>query len=281
MVVAIVGLGLIGGSVGLGLMQSGFAAKVLGIDSSPEALDKALRKGCIQEFATATKTQLNIDVWIVATPPLVVPEVLQMIEPCVRPGALVMDTASVKTYVVDALPSSLRGQFVGGHPMAGLAGGGVENARADLFENAAWILTPTEDTEEPVFKTALKVVYALDARPIVAEPADHDRDVAVLSHLPHAVAAILMRIAERNRIPNFGAGSWRDLTRVAASDPELWVQIFRANRVELIEALQDLIEEATDLANLIAADDAGALLARLREVRDLKLKQLGGLPREA
>jgi prephenate dehydrogenase len=185
------------------------------------------------------KVVTGADMVVVCTPVgLIVPTIklcLQWLpEQCV-----VTDVGSVKSGIVHQATDLLDGRFVGGHPMAGSEQTGVQNARADLFEGTAWALTPTEKTAHDALQRVTALAEGVGARVLIADPDEHDRAVALTSHLPHALALALVHVAENMPYPQLIGGSFRDGTRVAASSPELWRDIFLHNREHVLWAIDE------------------------------------------
>jgi prephenate dehydrogenase len=235
-----------------------------------------LRRRAIGRGATRRElwAQLHaLDLLVLATP---VPAIVQDIARLpARGGPLTIDVGSVKAPIVAAAADVER--FVGGHPMAGGERGGIAQASASLLEGRPFVLTPAAKTSRAALQQARRVAVELGARPHVLDALTHDHCVALMSHLPHVLALCLMhegrslaRELDRDDLPwSLAAGSWRDATRVAASDPALWAEIFAANRSALVPALERLARELSAAATALrggsttVVPDAPAL-ARLR-----------------
>lgn len=278
MKVCIVGLGLIGGSIGIGLVESGFAETVVGIDRELASAEEALHRKAIHSIATAIRHVTEVDLWVVATPPNTVAGVLTEIAAQGGPDAAVTDCASVKGEVCAQIPPALAKTFVGGHPMAGHDQGSIYNARSGLFCEAPWLLTPHEATDPRALDRVRKMVYALDAIPVCMPPDAHDEHAALLSHVPHVLAAILMLQANGLRLPHLGGGSWRDLTRVAASDPKLWSEILTMNAEAVEATLSDLENRIAQLRSLVRDGRRADLADVLQRAAELKRKLHGDPP---
>lgn len=259
MTVAIVGLGVIGGSVGQALASSGFVKRVVGFDRDPQACSEALQFGCVPEVAGSLEDLREANVWLLAVPPSEVPGVLRRLADISKPSAVVTDCASVKGAIVAGLPEALETRFVGGHPIAGNAGRGARYASTDLFDEAVWVLTPTPRTDPDAMLTVEELVRDLGATPVTMTPEEHDRHAAVLSHLPHLLASALILQSEFLSFPNMAGGSWRDLTRVAGANPQLYADIFVQNRHVLLAAIETMREQLSAFAKAINAGDRDAL----------------------
>jgi prephenate dehydrogenase len=253
---AVVGLGLIGGSIALALKRSGY--RVVGQDRRSEAEFEALEKGVIDEAGLSPEC----DVAFVAVPSSAVVEVVQRLRRRLGPSCVITDTASVKAPIVEALSDPA---FVGGHPMAGSEVGGLKGARPDMFEGATWVLCPSSCVDAGAYARVQTVVgRELGAVPLAMPAGVHDELVAVVSHLPHALAAILMTVASEigEQEPSalvLAAGGFRDMTRVAASDPDIWPDIFLSNSAALLEQLKQVRERLGEFEAMIARGDAEAI----------------------
>jgi prephenate dehydrogenase len=226
-----VGVGLIGGSVGLAARNAGW--DVIGVDR-PEILDEAAALGAVDRPSTLKEAR-GADLVVLATPISKITDLVAEIAPT---EALVTDVASTKTAIVrEAERCDLR--FVGGHPMAGSQLSGVENARVDLFKGSRYFLTPTDQTNPDAYREVAGFVRSLGAVPTAVDPEKHDLLMAALSHLPHLMAAALLKVASdiSPEALSFAGPSFRDLTRVGASNPSLWSDILAENAPALGEAL--------------------------------------------
>ena len=241
--VAIIGVGLIGGSIGLALLERGLARSVVGIGRRTASLAKARRRGAV----TSTTTQLargvaEADLIVVCTPvENIVEHTLQASAGC-PPGALITDVGSTKASIVEALDRQLnrhgdrRATYVGSHPMAGSEKTGVQHARSDLFERRVVVVTPSRRTPAAARNSIEGLWKSVGGVLVRKSPQAHDRTVAAISHLPHLAAAALAATALPDELPLVGGG-WLDTTRVAAGDVELWRQILRDNRRHVLSSL--------------------------------------------
>ncbi len=243
--VALVGVGLIGGSLGLALRKRGLAGRVTGVEPDPAAREAALARGAV-DAATGDLAEgvAGADVVFVCAPVTAAAALLPRLASCVGPGAVVTDVGSVKEAVASAARSAFpRGNFVPGHPMAGSERSGVGAASATLFEGAVWALTPEPGRTDPeAVARVAALAEGLGARPLVMDAAAHDAAVAMTSHLPHVLAYALAASAREAGQTNpylmdLAAGSFASATRVAASPPAMWTGIALANREALLAAL--------------------------------------------
>lgn len=256
---AILGVGLIGGSYGLAAKARGLYSHVVGWVRSPATADAASRLGAIDEAThDLGKAVAQAEMIVLCTPPAMMPALCQQIRPLAPRGVVVTDAASVKGRLVRECEEALGPEvgFVGGHPMAGSERAGVANAREDLFVGAHYVLTPTERTQPWALQPVEDFAQRLGAIVLRMSPDDHDAAVARASHLPHIAASATAQVAiasSRARAVH-GAGL-RDTTRVAAGDPQLWAEILSANADALREPLGETIARLSELSRLLAARD--------------------------
>ena len=260
--VAIIGLGLIGGSIGLALHKAKGAREITGYDLGKGICDRARKIGAIDQpyvaFADAIR---GAELIILATPVGAMRALLQDIAPHLSPGAVVTDVASTKSQVIswaeEFLPTSV--SFVGGHPMTGKEVSGVEAADAALFLNRIYCLTPTARTRPAAINKVSSLVELLGARVRFLEPAEHDGQVASVSHLPFVASIALVESITNG--PAWGdasllaAGGFRDMSRLAAGNPEMYRDICLTNSEALTHWLGDYIASLTQLRDRIAAHD--------------------------
>lgn len=231
---AVVGVGLIGSSIGLAARER-LGATVIGVDPEPGL---ALERGAIDDAAPLGEALAGADAAFVAVPVPAVPAVTAEVLAAADPHCVVSDVGSVKRPVVEAIAD---GRFVGGHPLAGAEAQGAAAARADLFDGATWYLTPTHATSGIRLEQLHRLVGGLGARPAVIDAAAHDGVMAAVSHLPHVLANVLVEQALLGEgVPATGP-SFRDATRVAGANPELWAGIYAANREPLMRAIEGAI----------------------------------------
>jgi prephenate dehydrogenase len=269
--VGIVGLGLIGGSIGLSLRHARHT--VLGFDTLAAHGQTAINRGCADSLASVEEVA-QADVVFVSVPPLSVGPMLEALLPVKRPETVVTDCASVKSEVLKWVSEHAPGErrFVGGHPMAGHEKSGPAFASAWMFRNARWILTPAKNTDKDAIKLVEGLVKEMGATPVRIDPQVHDRHVAILSHLPHALAAILVEMGAELERADLVGGSWRDLTRVGGVDPELWSQIAIGNKVELSKVLQQAEGRLRELRVALEQEDDKAVRSFFDSARAAKGK---------
>ncbi len=264
MKVAVLGVGLIGGSIGLAA-RGRLEAEVVGFDADRANASRAVELGALSEAAASVAEAVEgSDVVFCAAPvgalPALVAEAL-----AAGGDAVVTDVGSTKRSLLDAIPAGAEGaRFIGGHPLAGAETSGVEGARAELLEGARWYLTPTEGSSGVHYDRLQRTVTELGARPQAIDPETHDRVMATVSHLPHVLANVLVQQAaaalaeESERLPEVGR-SFRDTTRVAGANPAIWGDIFATNRDAVASEIEAVGERLREAAKLIRDGDSEAV----------------------
>ena len=260
----VLGRGLIGGSIARALSERGW--HVSGDDRDDGRAATAQERG----YIAALGVDPTAEITFVATPVLTVAD--QVKRALGETSGLVTDVGSVKAAVVGAVDDP---RFVGGHPMAGSELEGLDGADATMFEGAVWVLTPSASTADETFSAVAAVVVELGAD-VVALPADrHDQTVAVISHVPHLTAATLMGLAseraeEHAALLRLAAGGFRDMTRIASGQPNIWLDICAENRPAILSALDGLIGGLSAMREVVDQDDRDELLRRLARARDAR-----------
>jgi prephenate dehydrogenase len=258
MKVAIVGTGLIGASVGLAARRAGH--DLSGWDADPSALAAAAERGAVEPAASAAEAVAGAELVVVAAPVTALAgEVRAAL--AAAPEATVTDVGSTKHSVVEAVDDP---RFVGGHPVAGAEVRGPAGAHAELFDGATWFLTPGATTEPERYRALHAFVSELGARPVAIDAEAHDRLLALTSHLPHALANLLLNQAGTTSVEGHTAlgaagASFRDMTRVAGANPRIWIDIFLENAAPLSEALAEHRRRVEQLERALANGDAGFL----------------------
>lgn len=270
----VVGMGLLGGSVAKASRAQGLAREIVGVGRDAGRLRPALEDGTLDRATTDPREAVrDADFVVLAAPVKASQALLEAVWPVVPAEAVLTDVGSTKQGIAETarrLAAERPRQFVGSHPMAGSEQSGYGVARAELFRGATVIVTPTEASAPAAVKSVGAFWEALGATRIVTlEPAAHDRAVAAVSHLPHLVACALVDGVERFDPAAFdvAARGFRDTTRIAAADPDLWQEIFLANRAGLGAALQEFLTALEALARAIEAGDGAALRAALARVQ--------------
>jgi prephenate dehydrogenase len=259
--VAIVGTGLIGASVGLAARRAG-AERVTGWDPDASHLAAAAERGAVEPAADLLSALEGAELAVVAAPVTALPEQVRAVLDASGPSVTVTDVGSTKGGVCAAAAGVAR--FVGGHPICGSEARGPERATAEIFEGATWFLTPVAATDPDSYTMLHGFVSGLGAVPVAIAPEAHDRLVAVTSHLPHALANLLLNQAGGGKIDGHdpldaAGGSLRDMTRVAGANPRIWVDIFLENRQALAASLAEHRRRIEQVEAALAAGDAGFL----------------------
>ncbi len=281
--VAIVGVGLIGGSFGMALKERGLADTVVGVGRNPERLKLAQELGAVDSWTTDLDAGVrDADLVYVSTPVGMELDFISRIVPHVKPGCIITDAGSTKAEISRGTDTLSRPDvhFVGGHPMAGSEAAGVEAARSDLFVNASYVLTPTEQTSADALALMRGLAEGIGSRVIVMDPEAHDRCAAVISHLPHLIAAALVSLAQEHskndpQVFDLIAGSFRDMTRVASSSPELWRDICLTNADGIRAATDTFVRLLSQGVGLVESKDGEAFqewFASAKQTRDEIIK---------
>ena len=275
---AIVGVGLLGGSVARAARAGGLAREIVGVGRASVRLEPAVRDGTLDRATTVLEEGVRgADFVVLAVPVAAIERALRAVWPAAAPEAVVTDVGSTKTAIVRQAQALATGRplaFVGSHPMAGSEKAGYAVARADLFEGATVIVTPTDASEPRAIKTVTTFWEALGAARVLSFDAEtHDRMVAAVSHLPHLVAYALVDAVARQDPAAFtvAARGFKDTTRIAASDPDVWTEIFQGNQEALARSLRAFGTALSELSRLVEAGDAAGLrdvLARIKAQRE-------------
>lgn len=271
--ITIVGVGLLGGSIGLAVRSRQLARRVVGVGRDPERLAVAREYGAIDGHTTSLAEGVRDAQLVIFCTPVdrIAGQVIEASTHC-TPETILTDVGSTKSNIVTAvqgrLPRSV--YFVGSHPMAGSEKTGVEHARAELFIDRTTIITPTLTSPQYAVSTLESFWSALGSQVVRMSPQEHDRAVAVTSHVPHALASALAANLPADLYPLTGMG-FRDTTRIAAGDAELWTAIFQANRAAVLTGLRRFTDYLHQLTELIEHDQGPELkkfLASAKKVRD-------------
>jgi prephenate dehydrogenase len=276
--IAIIGLGLMGGSLGLALRARGFTGRITGSTRSDERRALAKKRGAVDDaFSSPSAAANGADLLVFCAPILSIPELVRAAAPCIKKGAILTDVGSTKAFLVkevSPLAAKAGAVFVGSHPIAGSEQQGIASAREDLYDGAVVVVTPTAETPadklaetEALWTRVGGVVQRLDAD-------EHDRIMAATSHFPHLAAVLVaMTTGRRGRAekmsPFCGPGI-RDTTRIAEGSPEVWGDILATNRERVLEELQSFKRETDGLIDLLSRNDFKALEAFLEQGRSVR-----------
>ena len=274
----VIGCGLMGGSFALALKRAGLVQRVVGYSKSPSTVERARRMGVIDIAAESALLAVSgSDIVLIAVPVAASEATFKAIRHMVEPGTLFMDVGSTKRDVVDVARRVLKeriGSFVPAHPIAGKEVAGVEHADVQLYQGKPVILTPLAQTDPVMVQKATDVWAAIGCQVLRMTPENHDTAFAAVSHLPHLLAfayfnAMLAQPAGREFLSLAGPG-FRDFTRIAASDPTMWRDVFLENREAVLDMLQRFTEDLTELQRAIRRGNGDALFDKFTETRAIR-----------
>ncbi|MGM7721928.1 prephenate dehydrogenase [Metabacillus sp. Hm71] len=287
----LIGLGLIGGSIALAIKRKNPAIHIIGFDINEDQASLAKKIGAIDEISAALIPDLtDVDIIFISTP---VEQTIKIIEQLhsaeLKQGVIITDVGSTKAQIVECANKYLNGRikFIGGHPMAGSHKSGILAAKPHLFENAFYILTPSEYVTPQDLARLTDVLEGTKANFIEMTPEEHDKVTGIISHFPHIVAASLVCQAEYHEeefplVKRLAAGGFRDITRIASSNPAMWRDILLQNKRPLLELFDEWIAEMNRVKSLVANEEADQLYSyfeHAKQYRDgLPEKQKGAIP---
>jgi prephenate dehydrogenase len=283
--IAVLGVGLIGGSIGLAAREHVEGVEVVGCGRNPDNLRAARERGAISSAAGSVAEALEgAELCFACAPVGALPDQVRSALAAAGPGCAVTDVGSTKQ---DLLAQVEDPRFIGGHPVAGAETAGVAHARADLFQGAVWYLTPHARSEGLLYERLHRFVVDVGARPVAVAPETHDRLVAVFSHLPHVLANVLAsqaagRLLDHGEALRQVGPSFRDMTRVAGANTQMWSDIYRANRGAIVEEIRAFRRELERVEELLGAGDTAAWNDRARDDRRALLEsaETGGAVHE-
>ena len=273
--VTIIGVGLIGGSLGLALREKRIAKKIIGVGRREESLKIALKQNEVDEVTTDLASGVrDADLVVIATPLELTVETFEKIIPHLKKGCVVTDVGSVKGPILKRIDYPF---FIGGHPLAGSEKRGPQSARADLFKEATIVLTPVEKTDEKTLALVKSMWQDLGAKVLFLSPEVHDELVAFTSHLPHILATslanLIREVAEREeRVLSLMGEGFRDTTRIAASPPSMWKEICLANREEISKAIKRFKAVLSEMEEALSKEEGDELLHRLEKAKETRDK---------
>jgi prephenate dehydrogenase len=268
--IAVLGVGLMGGSIGLGAKEHVEGAEVVGFGRDPERLRLALERGAVDRVAASIEEAVEgAQLCFTCAPVGALPELVRAALDASGDDTLVTDVGSTKQDLVSRTPDP---RFVGGHPIAGAETAGVEHARADLFQDAVWYLTPHEHSGGLLYERLHRFVVDLGARPVAVDADTHDRLVAVFSHLPHVLANVLAsqaasRLSEHGEALRQVGPSFRDMTRVAGANTAMWSDIYRSNRAAIVEEIRGFRRELDEVERRLESGEVEGWNDRARDDR--------------
>lgn len=277
--IAVIGVGLIGGSLGMAIKNAELANQVIGIDINQDNLKQAEKLQAIDVSTTSNYDVLSdVDLVILAASISSNISILKNIKPYLKEGVIITDVGSTKNNFVDVCEEVLssQGYFIGGHPMAGSEVAGVKGADPYLFENALYILTPTEKTNQEALEKLQNLVIRIGAKVFIISPQEHDLIVASVSHLPHLIAATLVNTVAKIQQDHpdtllMAAGGFRDTTRIASGSPDLWRDICFNNShqlLQLVEVFKTTLEDFEVCLRDYKSDTFKVGLEKAKKIRD-------------
>ena len=277
--VAILGMGLIGSSIARALKKHELAGSIVGGDGNQAVCDRAVQIGLAEAMTTDMAAAVaGADLVVMAVPVGACGAVASSMAPGLAPGAIVTDVGSVKKSVLNDVTQHLpKGvQFIPGHPLAGTEHSGPDAGFAELFEGRYWILTPEDDVDPAAVERLKSILVTMGAQVETMTPEHHDRVLAITSHLPHLIAYTIVGTATdlaeetKNEVIRYSATGFRDFTRIAASDPVMWRDVFLNNREAVLEILQRFTEDLTALQRAIRWGEGDVLEKRFTETRAIR-----------
>jgi prephenate dehydrogenase len=281
--ITIIGVGLIGGSIGLAVRKRRVANEVTGVFRRNSTLKKALKARAVDKATMSVREGVkDADLIIVASPVHSIPLLIKKCAKYVKKGAIITDVGSTKSWIVNNVERVLKNHsdiyFVGSHPMAGSEHAGVEYARSDLLTGTPCIVTKDAKTNSLALKKIIVFWKSLGAKVKVLSPGSHDRSVSLVSHLPHIVAFSLAGAVPEKEL-QYAAEGFKDTTRVASSDPELWADIFLTNNTEVVKAGKLFEKYYKDILNAVAKGDYSKTVSILKGAKAKRDKFIYGKER--
>ncbi|WP_405101816.1 prephenate dehydrogenase [Oceanobacillus sp. FSL H7-0719] len=288
--ILIAGLGLIGGSLAKSIIKNE-NNYVLGYDVNPDSLQYGLAHGIINEaYEEFTEAAIQSDIIILAAPISETIKLMKQLDQLdFEKQVIVSDTASVKSSIIKTAEALTNDKiaFIGGHPMAGSHKRGIGAAKPHLFENAIYVLTPSVRSTDEMLETMKDILKYTKSKFIILRPEEHDEMTGVVSHFPHLIASSLVHQAKKwesthTYLPKLAAGGFRDITRIASSNPEMWQDIFFHNREKMSVLLQEWIEEMIHLKELVDNNHKMTMIAYLQDAKNYRdgipVKTSGAIP---
>ncbi|RCW48290.1 MULTISPECIES: prephenate dehydrogenase/arogenate dehydrogenase family protein [unclassified Halanaerobium] len=277
---AVLGVGLIGGSLAAAFRKKSISEKIIGIDIDEENLLRAKKMNIIDEGYTEIGSNLNnSDLIILAAPIFNILGILDKLPYSKETRQIIIDTGSTKKEILKKAENKFSGQenrfFIGGHPMAGSEKSGVKFADPELFVEAPFILTPAADTDRKIVEKIKNVLKKIGCRVYIIDAEEHDRCAAVLSHLPHLVSAVLLNTAcserEKEKLYRLAGSGFYDMTRIAGGSPELWQDIFWTNRDNLEDVLGKYIKNLENIKEKLSKNDKNGVFEILKQGAENKI----------
>ena len=277
--VCIIVPGLIGGSIGLSLKRLNSSSQVVGYAKTKSTLKRAAERGLVDKVEENLINAVNdADFVILATPLSMFKSIIGEISPFLKEGCIISDTGSAKLSVIKELKNIIPGniEFVPGHPIAGTEESGPDSGFAELFDNRWCILTPTEDNTSNAIHLVKKFWESLGSKVEIMEPSHHDKVLAITSHIPHLIAFNIVGTANNlanvteKEVVKYSAGGFRDFTRIAASDPKMWSDMFTYNSEAVLEMLELFSNDLAKLKDAVKKKDSDLLFSNFEKTRAVR-----------
>lgn len=277
--VALLGTGLMGGSLGMAIRECTLAAEVVGYDREPRTLSAALERGAVDRVVSSPREAVEgAELVVLAVPIRVCRQLVESCAPHFAPGTVITDLGSTKQLLAEELRAIVPRDviYIGGHPMTGSEESGIEAADPALLENAIYVLTPDERQSRREWGRLVDLIEGIGAQPLVISPAEHDRLVALVSHLPHLAAVALVEVAagegKKEMVQTLAAGGFRDTTRIAMGNPEIWRDIFATNREAIDALLSRYLHELKEVRRMITGGLEEEITTTLEQARGFRRK---------
>ena len=277
--VCIVGLGLIGGSVGLAIKRSNISNQITGYARSNSTLERAIELGLVDKVEGNLKDAVNdCDLVILATPLSAFKKLVEEMSPFLKKDCIITDTGSAKLSVIEDLRGILPNnvEFIPGHPIAGTEESGPDAGFAELFDNRWCILTPTEENSSNAIGRIKEFWESIGSKVEIMDPLHHDKVLAITSHIPHLIAFNIVGTANNlanvteKEVVKYSAGGFRDFTRIAASDPKMWSDIFTYNSEAVLEMLELFSNDLAKLKAAVIKKDSDLLFSNFEKTREVR-----------
>jgi prephenate dehydrogenase len=270
--ISIIGVGLLGGSIGMDVKKKGIADEVIGIVRRAEQIDECIEAGAIDKGTISNiEGTKDADMIIFATPVSAMPKIAKEIKANIKPETIVIDVASVKGKLVKQMEDILGTNYVGTHPMAGSEKKGILAAKVGLFHGSQCIITPTDKTIPKFLKEVREFWSLLKASTVILSPEEHDKIIAIVSHLPHLMASSLVNtMADDPKASSCIGPGFKDSTRIAASPPLLWQEICEWNREEILTVIDKFQNKLSVFKSLIEKKDWNGVFNELKKAKEIR-----------
>ena len=288
--VCIIGLGLIGGSIGLAMKRSKISNQIIGFARSNSTLKRAIELGLVDKVKDNLEDAVNdCDLIILATPLSTFKKLVEEMSPFLKKDCIITDTGSAKLSVIEDLRGILPNnvEFIPGHPIAGTEESGPDAGFAELFDNRWCILTPTEENSSNAIDLIKEFWESIGSKVEIMDPLHHDKVLAITSHIPHLIAFNIVGTANNlanvteKEVVKYSAGGFRDFTRIAASDPKMWSDIFTYNSEAVLEMLELFSNDLAKLKAAVIKKDSDLLFSNFEKTREVRKNIIDAVQEES